>query len=683
MSDSNLPDEISIEQIRAIACDEEGVLWLGTYGKSLTAFDPAQNKFKAFPTQPIEPRIPNYDRIISLMTDEGGDLWIGTQGNGLLIMNRRTGIINKRFRAKAPSRDESIPDNTICCMMKANRNQAWVAVRNAGLLLIDKQQGILEQHIFKPGKNQEFIDNNLQSFIKINDSTLALGYERNGIKLLHNPSGTFTPVSNELIENTLNKETAVKCLFYSQGWLWAGTAGKGILITHLQTGNSISLTEQEGLPNNMIYGILPENDQAVWVSSNKGLFRIEYEDRLQDFIVKEIRPYTVADGLQSNEFNTGAYHKSSDGILYFGGISGLNFFDPQEIKYAQNQVPVVLTAANVGNRPVENDTLITYRNKLNLSYEQNSISFNFTALDFVSPERFNYQYQLESYDEDWVDAADRRYTAYTNLRPGNYTFKARVSGSSIENAPQTSLAISIATPFWQRWWFIAGAFGALVLLLYSFYRYRINQLLQVQKVKNSISADLHDDIGSRLTNIQFLSALSRNKLQAGPATENFLNGIEEQVQASAEALDEIVWNIKMTDESLEDITAKMRRYAGEVLENDGLQYTVHVGAEFSRKKMSMQKRRELFLVFKELLNNIRKHAHAKKVAIHISIQNNKFYLAVKDDGRGFNPQEATDRNGLRILKERVERWKGSLEIQSAMKEGVLVELWIPFDRKII
>ena len=679
----NVGENISIEQIRAVTTDEEGVVWLGTSGQGLTSFDPSRTKFETFHLKPFNPGVSNYDRVVSLLADEEGDLWIGTQGNGLLVMDRDTKEIIKWFSTESQSDLERIPDNTIWCMLAGKKNQVWVATRHEGLMLMDKEKGMLKKFALAEKKGGRVEDSNVRAVIQVNDSILALGFEKRGIQLLNIRTGNFTPLTNAVIEKVANSGTAIKCLFYQDGWLWAGTAGKGILVTHLKTGRTQKFNDKEGLPNNMIYSLLPEGDSVLWASSNKGIFKLSYTESLQKISVKQIVPYTVADGLQSNEFNTGAFHKSKDGTLYFGGISGLNYFHPERMVYARDALSVVLTEARVGNRPLESDTLITYKKQLDLPYSQNSLSFNYTVLDFVSPEKLHYKYKLEGYDKTWVEAGSRKYTAYTNLPPGNYNFKVKIADNTTAATPLTSLAISIAAPFWLQWWFILLIVVAGAAILYSFYRYRINQYLQVQKVKNTISADLHDDIGSRLTNIQFLSAISKSKLKEGTETNVYLKGIDEEVQASAEALDEIVWNIKITDESLEDIVARMRRYASEAMENDNICYTVKIDAQFARKKMSMQKRRELFLVFKELLNNIRKHAQAGKVDIHISIKDKMFYLAVKDDGIGFDPLELTDRNGIRNIKERVERWHGSLLIQSEVKEGTFVELCIPFDRKSI
>ncbi len=430
----------------------------------------------------------------------------------------------------------------------------------------------------------------------------------------------------------------------------------------------------------MIYGIIPEGNNSFWMSSNRGVFRLKYKLVNNKVKVIQIKSYTVGDGLQSNEFNTGAHHHSKDGTIFFGGTNGLNFFDPENVLHERKNSNVVLTGAMVDNNDLQTDSLITYKNRIKLPYNKNSVSFNYTVLDYLSPETMNYEYMLEGYDEQWIHAGNRQYTAYTNLPPGDYVFKVKPSENIVIDATPAVLGISISAPFWLEWWFFISIFLFLSGALYAFYRYRINQLLEVQRVKNNISADLHDDIGSRLTSIHFLSAISKQKISSNEDAQNFLEGIDEEVQASAEALNEIVWNIKMDDESLEDIVAKMRRYAGEVLDTSGINYTVSINSDFSRKKIKMQKRREIFLIFKELLNNVRKHADASRVEIKISIKENMFFLAVEDDGLGFDPSLNSSRNGIKNIRERIMKWNGKIHIFSKSGEGSIIQIWLPFDK---
>lgn len=672
--EQHVPEDIAIEQIRAITTDREGKIWFGTSGNGFTRYDPATYQFDPFHLEPFKPGIKNYNRVVAMYSDDSGDLWLGTHGNGTMVFCRKSGKVKKWFTTEAENPEQKVPDNTIWTFLAEGPDRVWAGSRYSGLLLLDKQKGMIKR-FYETGSPQD----NIRAIIRINDSILALGYERKGVKLLNTYDGSYKVWLPEIFRDELDR-VEIKCLYYLNGWLWAGTGGKGIVASNLETGAVKRFTETEGLPNNMIYGILEEDSRTLWGSTNRGLFRLTYEKVGGDLDIDKISSYDSSNGLQSNEFNTGAFHRSASGDLYFGGIKGLNYFDPSLIPERREKINIIISEARVDNVPFKGNRSITYEDRLDLLYRENSIAVNYTAINFVSPEKLNYTYMLEGYDDDWIQAGTRNYTAYTNLPPGDYIFKVKLADNMLDEAPVTTLGISVATPYWQEWWFLSLMALGVLLLLFTIYRVRIHQFLELQRVKDSISADLHDDLGSRLTTIHLLSAISRNKFTKDPELSRMLNNIDREIYASSEALDEIVWNIKMTNESLPDTIAKIRRYISEVLENAGITYSIDTSEDLSPYHLSMQKRRELFLICKELVNNIRKHSHASEVAVKLGTQKNMLYLSVSDNGKGFDPLMKTHRNGISNLRQRVQKWSGELKIQSGPEQGCLIEIGIPFDR---
>lgn len=245
-----------------------------------------------------------------------------------------------------------------------------------------------------------------------------------------------------------------------------------------------------------------------------------------------------------------------------------------------------------------------------------------------------------------------------------------VFGQSNSNHPNTS-------PLWQNAWFIVVCIILLAVVLYAFYRYRINQLIQLQQVRNGIATDLHDDIGTTLTNISILAELSKKNLYNEEQVGVFLDRITEEVARSSQALDDIVWSINTKNDTLEETVARMRRYAAEVFDVANITYTLHLDEQFEHHKLNMEQRRDCFLVFKESINNIYKHACAKNVYIKVWMDKGQMHMVIQDDGKGFDITTSSHRNGIKNIRNRIQRWNGSLTMTSAEGEGTVTDVKMP------
>ncbi|MBC7829638.1 MAG: ATP-binding protein [Chitinophagaceae bacterium] len=674
-STSNLPEDVSIEQIRSITVDKEGGIWVGTSNNGLTLLGPSDKYAETIHFLPYKQSISNPERIVSLLTDEEGDIWVGTQGNGLLIIDPKTKKIKRQFYPDSTARLK-IPDHTIWCMHAAANKNVWIGTRNAGLSLINKQTGIVKNYMYHPGSNNSVAENNVRKIISIDDTTLCIGYEKKGIQFFNTRQNRFFNIP--ALEASWQSEITVKTLYFNDHVLWIGTLGKGIITYNIKTKEVNFIAEEHGLTNHTIYGIVPDKNGSLWLSSNKGITRFMPPANLKLVNRSHFMVFSVEDGLQSNEFNTGAYYRSSKGLLYFGGIKGLNVFDPAKMFITNQPINTVIIHATINNQPFNGDTNIIYKKTLLLKHHNNSLSFNFAALDFVSANKLSYYYQLSNYEKTWINAGNRNYASYTNLPPGEYIFKVKAS-NDIESSkdPVTTLTIIIAPPFWKTWWFIVLCITAILGVLYGLYRYRINQLIELQQVRNRIATDLHDDIGSTLTNISILSELSRKNMQNQEQTKNFLNRISEEVYFSNQALDDIVWSINTSNDTLEQTVARMRRYAAEMFDGANISYTLHLDEQFEQYKLNMDQRRDCFLLFKEAINNIYKHAKAKNVSIKVSVERSQLHMEIRDDGKGFDTSTVTNRNGIKNMQSRITKRKGSIKIKSEEGKGTFTELRFP------
>ena len=285
--------------------------------------------------------------------------------------------------------------------------------------------------------------------------------------------------------NSLSHNSVFSIYEDKAGILWIGTFGGGLNKFDRDTETFIHFTEKDGLQNDVIYGILPDTGGNLWLSTNKGLSKFNPQ-------TETFRNYDVNDGLQSNEFNVGAYCKSKSGEMFFGGINGFNRFHPDSVKDNPHIPPIILTAFKKFNKIVKFDKAIFEIDEIELSYKDNFFSFEFAALDYTNPEKNQYAYKLEGFNEDWIFCGNTRNATYTNLDPGAYIFRVKGSNNDgIWNEAGVSVKIIITPPFWKTWSFITLSGVSFILIGLVVYRRRVNAKLEKARIISELKA-AHD-----------------------------------------------------------------------------------------------------------------------------------------------------------------------------------------------
>ncbi len=436
-----LPQDIHVDVIRAIA-EENGTIWLGTSGKGLTK---ARLDTREYKTIKAETSNLLGNRIMSLYYD-GKTLWIGHQGYGLQMMD-------------SDGRITTTPETqnmTIWKILNAPKDRLWLCTRNQGLILYDKSKGKTIQYTTH---NSTLTSNNIRTAEPGKQNILWIGTEQNGLFSLD--------MTTHIITEIKSVPDKIKSLYYKADTLWIGTNGNGLKSYVPSNGNIQHFTTRDGLPNNVIYGILPDIGNNLWLSTNKGISKFSSINGKHS-----IENYENYDGLQSYEFNTGAYFKGSDGTLYFGGLEGLNWFKPEQLKTNPFKPKTVITNVKVFN------TSRNLTENVPLKHTQNTITFTFSSLQFSQPKLNEYKYRLAGHDEGWVYAGNNNEVRYTNLPPGKYNFQ--VISSNYDgvwgNVPAvydfeieqpwhfTNMAVAVFITFIFQGCFIA--IGIFMLLLY-------------------------------------------------------------------------------------------------------------------------------------------------------------------------------------------------------------------------
>ncbi len=381
-----------------------------------------------------------------------------------------------------------------------------------------------------------------------------------------------------------------------------------------------------------------------------------------------------------DESNTGEgmYYDTARQTIAIGFSNTFSLIDVSSIKATSSHPEVFIC----GIKNLLNNKYLDFSKPLRLNHKNNDIQVRFAVTDLhhtmQSPE---FEYRLSD-DENWKFIGSVNFLNLNNLTPGSYKMQLRVAGENIDHQADSAFVnFRVLPPFNKTIWFYIALCIVVSSLVFLIYSVRKNQLMALQEVRDNISSDLHDDIGSRLTYIRVLSILGEKEDIPVDEKKKQLKRISEEALNSSEALDEIVQNMHAHDEELDNITARMRRYAGDIFNNGDPVLRMEVNSAIAGGAMELEKKRDLFIMFKEILNNIKKHAEAKIVSIKIAAKGESLLLEVNDDGIGFNPNEFSGRNGIKNIKSRIAKWKGQLRIISNRSIGTRIIVQLPFEKK--
>lgn len=462
---------LSSNYVFALLEDRKGKLWIGTDGGGLNRYDLANREFTCFRNRPGELNTLCHNVVVSLQEDRDGTIWIGTDGGGLNRYDPGT----DRFSRFVPDLVDpaSINDSHINTIVEDRDGYLWLGTRNGGLNCLDKRKSTFLHYKNDPrdpySLSHDFVTVICES--AVDPAVLWVGTRGGGVNRFYRKTGKFVRFQHDPADdNTLSSDSVLSLYEDPSGVLWIGTDGGGLNRYDRREGTFTAWTSGgKGLPNNTIYGILGDESGHLWLSSNKGLVRFDPR-------TGKIKNFDVNDGLQSNVFNIGAFHKGSSGRMYFGGIKGFNIFDPADFPVIEERKyipPIAITSFMVFNKDYDLGKSIFDATEIELNYDENFFSFEFALLDFWAPQKNTYTYRMKSIDKSWRHVGNRNFVSYTNLNPGKYVFQVRGRGLNESWSATTSMKIRIIPPFWRTWWFYL-----LSILLFALSSYLIIHLIK-------------------------------------------------------------------------------------------------------------------------------------------------------------------------------------------------------------
>jgi two-component sensor histidine kinase len=422
----------------------------------------------------------------------------------------------------------------------------------------------------------------------------------------------------------------------------------------------VQYSTAEGLATPSALCITEDEFGRIYACTGRGL------DRLNP-VTGLIENFTTADGLP-NSYPQMAFRDSKN-TLWFGTTDGVARFvpEPERVHKPPN---VLITALRIGgvakNISVLGETDIP---TVELNSDERQVTVDFVGLGAALGEKLKYEYRFAG--SEWTPTAQRTVN-FANLSSGDYQFEIRaVTADRIYSLEPARLALQIAAPVWQRWWFIASLLALIVTGIYLFYKFRVVRVLQMERMRMRIATDLHDDIGANLTRISLLSEVARQKSTNGSG--DLLSSIANIARESVASMNDIVWAISPDHDSLLDLTRRMRLHAEDVFELRDIDLEFNAPASETDLKLSVGMRRDVLMIFKEAVNNAARHSLCTLVKIDFRVENSLLYLRVEDNGRGFETVEESDGQGLRSMMRRSRSLSGDLNIQSKPGHGTIIE----------
>ncbi len=418
--------------------------------------------------------------------------------------------------------------------------------------------------------------------------------------------------------------------------------------------------------NLIVFSITEDHNQLLWLGTDKGLVRYNP-------ITKEYRRFDSGDGFENPEFNRRSIFTSRSGRIAAGGMSGFVYFDPNEININLNEPEVWITNLRIIT-PDSTEEVITYQvEEVNLGWHQNTFEINFTALNYTNSSENQYKYKLVNYDPDWVEPEDSRFARYVRVPAGQYEFKVIASNNDgVWNETGDSVQIRINPPFWQTYWFRTLLFIVVITLAWMLYRFRVQQLLEVERVRLRIAGDLHDEIGSGLSGIALTGDLLQDQLKEGNPKPEMIQKISGNARNLASSLDSIVWLIDPSKESLLDLLIRCKQVARDLLPNCDLVVLDEIPESLHNKELSSETRRGFYLIFKEAVHNIYKHAKAERVEIRFYLEGDTLEISLQDNGIGFHEEKVLKGKGLDNFRKRAQEMKGVFSLKTGEGKGTTI-----------
>ena len=493
-----------------------------------------------------------------------------------------------------------------------------------------------------------FIDNQGFIWVAVNEGLYKCSKEKGILKAYDSKSEVGKVFSNSNIHTIYEDEK-------ENFWL---ASVKGLFYFNPKTEKiEKHLTTENGLPHDNIYSILPQGDSVLWLGTHLGLSSFHLQ-------TQKFWNYFEKDGLSHNEFNRKSYFKSEDGTMWFGGVSGITFFDPEKVQRSTNDfrtfIPKILQHNNNDQEIKEYLFPEHYSSDLVLEPQDKFIEFFFASDDYSNPRGNQFSYQLEGYDKDWMMTAKNQ-VRYTNLDNGDYVFRVKTKNDvGIWSTNTVEIEFTVLSPFYEKTWFWILMAAGIIGIVVAFYQYRLKKQNELMNFRQKIANDLHDDISNSLNLIRI--AAKEAQIMAPAEMKQDLDQISQMSKEATENMQDAIWSIDTKFNTIGDTINKMLDYTDDYLRANSVKVKVNIDERFDRSlQLPFLIRRNFLLIFKESLSNILKHTHSTEVRIDFEWFENGFIMKIENTFDKLKSTPFSTGRGLENMKRRATQIDGKLE----------------------
>lgn len=676
-----------------------GILWLGTeFG--VETYDPGTEHFarKALPSNGAVGQFPSVNAVIRDKTDTTGHTWwISSWVGGFYKWDRSTNELT--------SYSHKLHTAEIFDLEQDNEGNIWIAEwrgvqvfnpRTNQWKLIDsfiRKDTVSSKvlRLFKDSRGNMWILPNHDGLFKYDAAAKKLkrfnigaalaepqriwvagiAEDKKGVIWLSGSFHTFFITPDEQVhefkvkpQGLVKNNASFNIILDKLDNIWITDNGK--LVNFTKNGDVIKVyTEANGLIGTSPRWMVMDQQGYLWIATEMALHRL-------DPATGHFRYYKKEDGLFSNNI-TEPMKLAENGDLFVGFHNAFSYTNTFKLNHRETKVPFIFTGIQVEDRKI---SPIGVKN-ITLEPGENTLNVDFVALDYSKPEKIQYLYRMEGADKQWHTTAQRS-LSFTNLAGGNYTLHLKVMGpNGVVSKEELSLDVRVIPPFYRTWWFwllIALGVGALV---YTYYQIRQAQKARLEKIRERIATDLHDDMGSTLSSIRIFSDVARNQLAGTqPQIIPMLEKISNNASQLSDNMQDIIWTIKQDHDKLEDLVARIREFGLKLCDAKDIAFKVQISDSFKTSRLNLEQRRNLYLIFKESLNNAIKYSNCTIIQLFITQQRRHLKMVIEDNGRGFSPESITKGNGLKNIRKRAQEINGSVTIESQPGKGTRIDVLV-------